>query len=78
MQFLLVAERSVTILAVGGGGGVLQWSAAVQWVSVIPVGRRTTEKTLREQIQRSGSSLMCNKQQLSTLFRGSLAGSHVY
>jgi hypothetical protein len=42
------------------------------------VGRRMTEKTLREQIQRSGSTLMCNKQQLNTLFRGSLAGLKVY
>jgi hypothetical protein len=38
----------------------------------------TTGKTLREQIKRSGSTLICNKQQLNTLFRVSLAGFKVY
>jgi hypothetical protein len=47
----------------------LQWSAAVWWVSVIPVGRRKTEKTLSAQIQRSGSTLMCNRKQLNTLYK---------
>jgi hypothetical protein len=49
------------------GGFVLSW-----W------GGRRLKKTLKEQIQRSGSILMCNKQQLNTLFRGSLPGSKVY
>jgi hypothetical protein len=40
---------------------VLRWSAAVWWVSVILVGRRMTEKTLREQIQTSGSTLMFSR-----------------